>query len=86
MSVPSRCSEPVTPIGDPPGEIGDRNGRSQRPPKGQNKICRQAEAHEDSPKDFTLHRLIVVGVTSRPRDTRSRATFLPARLLLYKLL
>ena len=51
--------EPIAAVGDPPGNIGDRDGRAQGPPERQKKIGEQAEDDEREPEDLALHVWIV---------------------------
>ena len=51
--------EPITAVGDPPGDEKDGKGSSYAPPDGQQEIRRQAQHYKNHPKDFPFHSVIV---------------------------
>lgn len=57
---PVRCHlEPVTTVGDPPGDKKYGDGRRHAPPERQQEVCQQAENHKHAPEDLPLHPPIV---------------------------
>src|SRR5258706_5627015 len=49
--------EPAAAVGQPPGDVSDRNGRTQSPPERQNEIGGEPEHGEREPEDLALHTL-----------------------------
>jgi hypothetical protein len=60
LKEPVPILEPVTAVGDPPGNEEGGNGGCQAPPQGQHEIGEQAEDRKGHPEDFPLHKVIVV--------------------------
>src|SRR5215469_5063927 len=51
----SNSTKPLTPIGNPPAQDDNRDGRQERPPYGQQKTCDGAEKTEKNPKNLAFH-------------------------------
>ncbi len=63
--------KPIAEVGDPPCDEYDGNGCGEAPPDRKQEVCKQAEHHEDHPKDFAFHEQIVRGDGSDEEVQRS---------------